>query len=59
MHCRMNTPPLHQPCWHPHQTAISQRYLGFVPADRDAFAASLRIMSGFTEAREGITAATS
>ena len=32
-------------CWHPHQTAISQRGLGFAPGDRDAFAASLRIMS--------------
>jgi hypothetical protein len=32
-------------CWHPHQTAISQRHVGFQPEDRDAFAASLRIMS--------------
>ena len=32
-------------CWHPHQTAISQRELGFASDDRDAFTASLRIMS--------------
>jgi hypothetical protein len=32
-------------CWHPHQTAISQRELGFTSDDRDAFTASLRIMS--------------
>jgi hypothetical protein len=32
-------------CWHPHQTVISQRHVGFLPEDRDAFVASQRIMS--------------
>ena len=32
-------------CWHPHQTAISQRHVGFLSEDRDAFVACRRIMS--------------